>query len=115
MDHLIKIIDRIKEFKNLQSDTAVAKALGISQSTFAERKKRGTIPYSELINFADKEHLNLDWLLTGMGPVLRGYAEELYKSLDRLDHIDKKIAAERERVTFINVYSLAGAGGPKTG
>lgn len=74
----IKIIDRIKNFKGLKSDISVAETLGMTQSTFAERKRRGSIPYEELIIFCDKEGISLNWLLTGEGEIKREKELEVY-------------------------------------
>lgn len=69
MNTLIKIIDKIKEFKSIKTDTAVADLLEMGQSAFAERKRKGSIPYEELVVFCNKEGISLDWLLTGRGPM----------------------------------------------
>ncbi len=64
---IVTIIDRIKTLKSLESDTAIADLLGIKRSAFAERKRRSSIPYEELVSFCEREGLNIDWLLTGEG------------------------------------------------
>ena len=65
---IVTIIDRLKKLKALESDTAVADLLGIKHSAFAERKRRSSIPFEEIVSFCDKEGLNIDWVLTGAGP-----------------------------------------------
>ncbi len=64
-----EIIERIKSLKGLKTDTAAAEALGMQRSALAERKRRNSIPREELWNFARREGLRLDWLLTGEGPM----------------------------------------------
>ncbi len=67
MVNLITIVDKLKKFKGLKSDTAVAEILNLNQSAFAERKRRNSIPYIEIINFCDSEGVSLDWLLLDRG------------------------------------------------
>ncbi|MBI5286351.1 MAG: helix-turn-helix domain-containing protein [Deltaproteobacteria bacterium] len=95
----IKIIDRLKGLRGLKSDTAIAEMLGMGQSTFAERKRRNSIPYGEIINFCDKEGLSLDWLLAGEGPQYREEKKEitachetprLVDLIKKLEHIYKE-------------------------
>ncbi len=63
----IEIINRIKEALNLKSDTALAEVLEMSQSTFAERKRRESIPYEEIIRLCDKMMLSMSWVFYGEG------------------------------------------------
>lgn len=63
------ILERIEKHINSKSDAAIARALGIknknSSAYVGNWRKRGTIPWEELCNFAIKEHLSFDWLLNG--------------------------------------------------
>jgi transcriptional regulator with XRE-family HTH domain len=61
------VIDKIKSLKNIKHDSELARILGIEQSTFSERRKRNSLPYKEIIDFAEKENISLDWLLNGRG------------------------------------------------
>ncbi len=81
------VIERIKRYKQLRYDVEVAGLLGMTQSAFAERKRRNSIPYEELIEFCDREGIPYDWLLEGKG------AEPAASSFSK-----------------INVYAMAGAG-----
>ena len=67
MVDITTITDKIKELKGLKSDTAVAEVLKMNQSTFAERKRRNSIPYEEIISFCDREGISLDWLMLNRG------------------------------------------------
>ena len=70
MADFISIIDRIKNLKNLKTDSSVAECLNLNQSAFAERKRKGSIPYEELIAFCLKESVSIYWILTGDGQPL---------------------------------------------
>jgi hypothetical protein len=68
MLHLTEIIERIRIFKGLKNEGDVASILGFAQQTLSTQKKRGTIPFREIIAFCDKENLSADWVLLGVGP-----------------------------------------------
>lgn len=59
------VIERLKGALGLHTDKDVAVALGMKPSTFGERRKRGTLPFEELIRVADSRNVDLRWLLTG--------------------------------------------------
>jgi len=82
-----KIVERIKSFKGIRYDIDVAELLGMTQSAFAERKRRNSLPFQELIEFCDNEGVPYDWLLDGRGsdPNAGDFAK-------------------------VNVYAMAGAG-----
>ncbi len=82
-----KIIERIKSFKGLRYDIDVAELLGMTQSAFAERKRRNSVPYEELIEFCDNEGVPYDWLLEGRGS-----------------------DSNADDFARVNVYAMAGAG-----
>lgn len=60
-----KILDRIKSLKSLKTQGDVAAVLGFERTALAQRKRTGSIPYAELIDFSLKERVSIDWLLTG--------------------------------------------------
>ena len=46
----------------------IARELGLTPEYFAVIKKRGKIPYMALALFAQREGINLNWLLLGTRP-----------------------------------------------
>jgi len=64
-DNFINIMDRLKYLLKVHSDSALAEMLALSQSTFAERKKRNSIPYDKIISLCEKRGLSTDWLFYG--------------------------------------------------
>ncbi len=68
MKEFIKIIERIKAEIESKNDYDVAEALDMKQNAFSLRKKRGSIPYEEIISFCDKINLSYDWILRGIRP-----------------------------------------------
>jgi hypothetical protein len=73
VDNFDKIIHKIKKILKVTADKKVAEALGMTSSTFNNRKKRNSIPYPQLIDIANSHNVNLEWLFNDVGPV---YKEE---------------------------------------
>lgn len=59
------VIERLKQALKLKSDAEVASALGMSPSSFGERKGRGTLPFDRLLPLAYQRNVDVDWLLAG--------------------------------------------------
>ena len=68
MNAFNEIIEKIKDVISNESDSGkvfdkdVAAELGISQATFATMKKRGAVPYKELMEFCARRKLSINWL-----------------------------------------------------
>ncbi len=68
MNAFNEIIEKIKDVISNESDTGkvfdkdVAAELNISQATFATMKKRGAVPYKELLEFCARRKLSINWL-----------------------------------------------------
>ena len=60
----LEIIKKIKEKANLRYEKEVAKELGLSDTDYNNRKKRGSL-LELLVNYAIQRGWSLDWLLTG--------------------------------------------------
>jgi hypothetical protein len=57
------VMDKIKSLKKIKFDYELAKVLSIEQSTLSERRKRNSLPFKEIVEFAANENISLDWLL----------------------------------------------------
>jgi len=68
MNSFNEIIEKVKDIISNDSvngkvfDKDVAAELGISQATFATMKKRGAIPYKELMEFCARRKISINWL-----------------------------------------------------
>lgn len=68
MNGFNEIIEKIKDIISTESKTGkvfdkdVAAELGISQATFATMKKRGAVPYRELMEFCARRKISINWL-----------------------------------------------------
>lgn len=88
MINLDDIINRLKVFYNTENDNDIADKIDMHPSNFSQRKKRGTL-FEPLIKLAINEKLNVDWLLTGEGPI-------------RVEEKTGAMAASQEQVQYAN-------------
>lgn len=95
MADIEEVLGRIKEAKNLKTDTELASLLGVKPNTISGWRARKSVPYDLIVSICEKENLDLDWILAGKEP---------------LSEIPGSFVPEFEPVP---VYSLAGAGTPK--
>lgn len=63
------VLNRLKEAYNIQKDIDLAELLGISKSTLSNWVSRDSLDYDRV--FSKCEHINIDWLLTGRGNMLK--------------------------------------------
>jgi len=68
MNNFNEIIEKIKDIISNEMpngkvfDKDVAAELGISQATFATMKKRGAIPFRELMEFCARRKISINWI-----------------------------------------------------
>jgi transcriptional regulator with XRE-family HTH domain len=77
--NLNEVLDRIKELEHKESDHSIAELLGISRTALSERKRKNSIPYSELVRYCETRDVSIDWLFTGEGPACRSKIVEQSK------------------------------------
>lgn len=65
------ITERMRSAARLKNDSSVARALSITPQALSNYKKRGEMPASLIIKFADIYGLSVDWLLMGTGEMHR--------------------------------------------
>ncbi len=64
----VEIIERLKDIISTKKiggkvyDKDVAAELGIAQASFATMKKRGSIPYKEIMEFCARRKISINWL-----------------------------------------------------
>lgn len=61
------VMARLKLALGLDTDTQLCAALGVSTSSFANRKRAGSIPYDAVLPLALSRNVSLDWLFGGSG------------------------------------------------
>lgn len=62
------IINELKKYLNIKTDTKFAEFLGIKQNTISSWKSRNMLDYDLIISKCDK--INANWLITGKGEML---------------------------------------------
>lgn len=70
------VFERLSFYAKSNTDVAIAKLLNISRQAIANARKRDTIPFEKLYNFAIKNEISLDYLLLGKG-TNTGYAGQI--------------------------------------
>lgn len=61
------VATRLKSALSLPNDAALASALGLSRSNYANKKASGAIPYEAVLALSRERALNLEWVLWGDG------------------------------------------------
>lgn len=59
------ILDEIKQYLEVKTDTEVSRALGVNRGTLGSWKAREFIPYEELLRFCEKHGVSFSRLLEG--------------------------------------------------
>lgn len=59
------ILDRLKHVANVNSDGALARALGLTQSSVSTAKSKGVVPPGWIINASNLFNVSADWLIYG--------------------------------------------------
>lgn len=103
------ILSKIKLFYGFKKDSDLARYLGISPQTFSNWKKRNT--YDSLLLHTKCPEINLEWLLTGEGQMLKSSALDKDSPISILEDPLLKL---QERNNFnIPLYNLDSNGGFK--
>ena len=63
---------RAKEALGVETDTALAKALGVAQSVIGGYNRRNTVPLEQCVKIAERTGVSLDWLILGKGEMKGG-------------------------------------------
>lgn len=76
-----QMLERLSQWLGLESSLELAEKLGVAPSTLSGWKARGTIPIKYFLEFAEREDINLNWLLLGVGPQSRRVEAEQTEKL----------------------------------
>lgn len=106
------VLNRLKEAYNIQKDTELATLLGVSKSTLSNWSSRNTIDYDKVFSLC--EHINIDWLLTGRGSMLKSETKPLMGDQDSSKEEDDRPVAihtdnPKEGIPLIPINAMAGA------
>ena len=102
-----EILNRLKEAYNIQKDTGLASLLGISKSTLSNWVSRDSLDYDKV--FSKCEHINIDWLLTGRGSMLKSEGVALMGDKEAKKEEDlPEINYEYKGAPYYNVDFIGG-------
>ncbi|WOF81480.1 helix-turn-helix domain-containing protein (plasmid) [Pseudomonas sp. FeN3W] len=62
------VVSRLGHLLKTSKDADIHRFLGMSQSSYSNRKKRGTIPYEEIIHACIRQGFSLDYVLAARDP-----------------------------------------------
>ncbi len=88
------VIDRLKTALQLDSDSELCRYLDLNRAALGNWRSRDSVPYTLCVNIAEEHKIDLNWLLTGEGTMLKGGANdengspkrlEMLRLLERLD------------------------------
>ena len=74
MDKIL-IINKLKAYLNIKTDTKFADFLGVKQNTISSWKKRNTLDYELIISKCDT--INANWLFTGEGSMFKPFYQHV--------------------------------------
>ncbi len=77
-------VDRLKEVTGMTKDVEVASALGFHPVAFAQRKKRASVPVTEIVNFCYRKGVRPEYIFNGTHPIraLPSHAQKEIKGLE---------------------------------
>lgn len=104
MTNVKEILNRAKLAFNISSDIQLSEILGISKSALSNWKARNSIDYDTL--FTKCEHINIDWLITGDGNMLKTPSEEVVPSHTFSLRTDRKV-----EIQDIPLYDMSATAG----
>lgn len=65
--NLSDVLSRVGKLSGVSTDAEIARVLGVSPQTLSTWKRRGTIPYERVCDYAVNNDVSLDYLLLGLG------------------------------------------------
>lgn len=91
------IINELKNYLNIKTDSEFAKFLGLKQNTISSWKSRNSLDYDLIISKCDQ--INANWLLTGEGEMLK--SKVLNNNLEPDDNFE-----EIQGLTDVALYDV---------
>lgn len=101
-----KIIERLKEALEINSDSALAERLKVTKGTLSNWKARNSLDFKKVFSVCDL--ISIDWLLTGEGEMLKPTKEIEITPIHRPRSREKR---EDEQIVYL--YDFAATAGLK--
>jgi phage repressor protein C with HTH and peptisase S24 domain len=100
----------MKAVAGVKSDTALARVLGINQSSVSSAKERQSIPSAWAMLLSEKFGASIDWLWTGEGEMKRGGAQ--FASVKQTRELMEGRAPETRRTQWSDAAPTEPANAP---
>lgn len=71
-----EVVDRAKKAFKINDDKDLAEFIGLNSKSFSARKRSQSLPIEELLLVANREKVDLNWLLTGQGEIYKNEIAE---------------------------------------
>jgi hypothetical protein len=99
------VLDRLQQAMNVNSDSALAKALSVNRATLGNWRARDSVPYSICVEYSIVNGLSLNWLLAGDGDMScdeksRKSTGTLNIDHEKLRELFESLSAEQQQATL---------------
>ena len=89
-----KFIRRVYEAAGIESQTDLARILGVNRSAVTQARKKGAIPDRWLLRLFRGYGLNPEWLETGMGSTFLGTRQSPATEFEKIPKVSARLCAE---------------------
>lgn len=76
MYNIVEILERVRKTERADTMLKVAQALGVSQANITNWKKRKTIPHKILLEYAERNDIDIQWILEGKAKATKNDSRE---------------------------------------
>ena len=88
-----KFIQRVYEAAGIESQTDLARILGVNRSAVTQARKKGAIPDRWLLQLFRGYGLNPEWLETGMGSTFLGNRQSSATEFEKIPKVSARLCA----------------------
>lgn len=94
-----ELFERLKQHFKLKSNSDLARIMGIQISTINSWKHRNSIDFKKIIRFCEREKIDLNWLMTGIGYPNTTDGDDIYESIidEQVQYKTKKINSDNKQ------------------
>lgn len=106
-----KIIERLKEALEINSDSALAERLKVTKGTLSNWKARNSLDFEKVFSVCDL--ISVDWLLTGKGEMLKSTKSKVIEEIEITTIHEPRAREKKEDEQIVYLYDFAATAGLK--
>lgn len=106
-----KIIERLKEALEINSDSALAERLKVTKGTLSNWKARNSLDFEKVFSVCDL--ISVDWLLTGKGEMLKSTKSKVIEEIEITTIHEPRVREKKEDEQIVYLYDFAATAGLK--